>query len=111
MTERPKLPQGHPAMRVARNIVNQILDESGADIDTRQRINDDCDQFVAWMLDRYAARRRVSIEMFECPRCAVVAYWTGGIERGGNEPAEYWCQNCGAESLLTDCTHVGRETS
>ena len=53
--KRPHYPQGHPAMSVARNIVNQVLDESGADIATRQRINDDCDQFVAWMLERFAA--------------------------------------------------------
>lgn len=43
---------------LARNIVNQILDESGADIDTRQRINDDCDKFVVRLLtDREAALR------------------------------------------------------
>jgi hypothetical protein len=47
-------PQSHPAMAVARNIVNQILDEAGTDVETRQRINDDCDQFVAHLLERYA---------------------------------------------------------
>ena len=52
---RPTYPQRHPAMRVARNIVNQILDEAGTDVTTRQRINDDCDQFVAWMIERHAA--------------------------------------------------------
>jgi hypothetical protein len=51
---RPQFPQRHPAMAPARNIVNQILDEAGTDVATRQRINDDCDQFVAWMLERYA---------------------------------------------------------
>ena len=55
---RPTYPQGHPAMVVARNIVNQILDESGTDVKTRQAINDDCDQFVAWMIERYAAGAR-----------------------------------------------------
>ena len=52
---RPSYPQRHPAMTVARNIVNQILDEAGTDVDTRQRVNDDCDQFVAWMIERHAA--------------------------------------------------------
>lgn len=56
--DRPTYPQRRPAMTVARNIVNQILDESGADVATRQRINDDCDQFVAWMVERYAAGAR-----------------------------------------------------
>lgn len=52
--ERPHFPQRHPVMAVARNIVNQILDEAGSDVATRQRINDDCDQFVAWMVECYA---------------------------------------------------------
>lgn len=56
--ERPHYTQRHPAMARARNIVNQILDEAGTDVETRQRINDDCDQFVAWMLEKYAAGER-----------------------------------------------------
>lgn len=56
--DRPTYPQGHPAMATARNIVNQILDEAGTDVRTRQRINDDCDQFVAWMVERHAVDRR-----------------------------------------------------
>lgn len=45
---------GHrDALAVARNIVNQVLDEAGTDVDTRQRINDDCDVFVARLLDEY----------------------------------------------------------
>lgn len=38
-------------LAVARNIVNQVLDESRADVDTRQSINDMCDQFVARLID------------------------------------------------------------
>ena len=52
-----RIPLDHPSMRVARNIVNQILDASGADGATRQRINDDCDQFTARLIDAYAAGR------------------------------------------------------
>lgn len=36
---------------VARNIVNQILDEAGTDMVTRQRINDGCDRFVIGILE------------------------------------------------------------
>ncbi len=34
----------------ARNIVNQLFDEAGVDVDTRQRINDKCDNFVFSLL-------------------------------------------------------------
>lgn len=36
---------------VAMNIVNQILDEAGTDVDIRQAINDDCTQFVKEYLE------------------------------------------------------------
>jgi transposase len=55
---RPTYPQGHPAMAVARNIVNAILDEAKTDVRVRQAINDDCDQFVAWLVEQYAVDRR-----------------------------------------------------
>ncbi|MGL5823615.1 MAG: hypothetical protein ACRCYU_01960 [Nocardioides sp.] len=58
MMGRPTYPQRHPVMGTARNIVNQILDEAGTDLATRQRINDDCDQFVAWMVETYATGGR-----------------------------------------------------
>jgi hypothetical protein len=45
-------------MAVARNIVSQVLEAAGTDVPTAQRINDDCDQFVAWMVETYAVERR-----------------------------------------------------
>lgn len=37
---------------VARNIVNQLFDEAGVPVETRQAINDRCDSFVAALLVR-----------------------------------------------------------
>lgn len=46
---------------VARNIVNQVLDESLAPVEVRQDINDRCDQFVLVLLKQVQAdgERRV----------------------------------------------------
>lgn len=51
-------PQTHPVMAVARNIVNQILDEAGTDVKTRQSINDKCDQFAARLIESYADKKQ-----------------------------------------------------
>lgn len=50
---------------IDRNIVNQILDASGADVATRQRINDDCDAFVVKMIDKALAAERAAREEAE----------------------------------------------
>lgn len=39
---------------------------------------------------------------YECPKCYRFAPWTDGVSDDDNE-AEFWCQTCGAESLLTIC--------
>ena len=39
-------------MFITQNIVNQLFDEAGTDIDTRNRINDKCDDFVLSLLQK-----------------------------------------------------------
>ncbi|GAG23825.1 unnamed protein product, partial [marine sediment metagenome] len=43
---------------IAMNIVNAILEGAGADVETRQRINDNCDRFVIEMLESLAVPKR-----------------------------------------------------
>jgi hypothetical protein len=82
--DRPTYSQRHPAMATARNIVNQILDEACTDIATRQRINDDCDQFVAWMLERYAASKDVAGGPPPAPYASWDDYWADWLEPPGD---------------------------
>ena len=70
-------PQTHPAMAVARNLTNQILDrfieEYGGGIKplsaimVRQAINDECDQFAARLLTEYAAAPETCEMVYEEP--------------------------------------------
>jgi DNA-directed RNA polymerase subunit RPC12/RpoP len=44
---------------------------------------------------------------YECPQCGTIAPWTDGIEgEGHGRPDEFWCQTCGAETLLKDMRRV-----
>lgn len=47
-------------LALARNIVNQILDESGASVKRRQAINDRCDEFVAELLATHVKEARAA---------------------------------------------------
>lgn len=48
----PADPGTWPLKAVARSIVNQVLDESGASVERRQQINDRCDEFVIDLVTR-----------------------------------------------------------
>lgn len=41
---------------------------------------------------------------YECPTCCRWAPWTDGSMRSAGDPVdEFWCQNCGQETLLSAC--------
>lgn len=78
------------------------------------------DQRIPILLDTPAAVRWISAEpllgpvdlgqwlTYTCPRCAQASSWTDGrARRLGDETDEFWCQNCGEESLLEDCPGPG----
>lgn len=73
---------------VARNIVNQVLDESGADVTTRQAINDDCDAFVLKLLRRVRATaiadtsRNMQSSLTGAMAEIKVAVWDQGYDHG-----------------------------
>jgi hypothetical protein len=53
----PSLPEWS-AQDLARNIVNQLFDEAGVPVETRQAINDRCDAWVAGLLARWRPAHR-----------------------------------------------------
>jgi hypothetical protein len=47
------------------------------------------------------------ISEYECPECYRVAEWTDGQAVAAGDPVdEFWCQTCGAETLLELCRRV-----
>lgn len=42
---------------------------------------------------------------YECPRCCRWAKWTDGESiEAGDESDEFWCQTCGEETPLVNCS-------
>lgn len=90
--KRPHYPQTHPAMAVARNIVSQILEEAGVDVATAQRINDDCDQFTAHMVEGYAPITMTPKQWMDCLAHAWDLGWeacSNYVQDGDTDP-KFW---------------------
>ncbi|MEU8829365.1 hypothetical protein [Streptomyces sp900116325] len=54
---------------------------------------------------QWQATEPESNQLYECPTCCRVAPWTDGrMRKHGDEIDEYWCQVCGTEVPLSECT-------
>lgn len=59
------------------------------------------------MTDRTAPKGRnaQSEDLFECPKCRRWGPWTDGTAKElGDAHDEFWCQTCGAQSPVSECT-------
>jgi hypothetical protein len=69
-----------------------------------------------WRHEHKQAHNRAHCELcapeFQCPACETWALWTDGqMAEDGDGPDEFWCQTCGAESLLRNCARREQEAT